>query len=133
MVVNEHDAWNFAYVLPPEHPPGDEPELVIPDALQMGWSESPAFFCAATETAHDLAEKSLVTNAFQKPHPMESPVLNIDWSKLPDTATVSTKTFLWLLEVYIDDFIALIQSTNIDDITYFTRYLLHAITICSPL
>ena len=54
MVVNEHDAWNFAYVLPPEHP-GDEPELVIPDALQMGWSESPAFFCAATETACDLA------------------------------------------------------------------------------
>ena len=50
MVVNEADTWNFAYVLSPLKP-GDDIELVIPDALQMGWSESPPFFCAATETA----------------------------------------------------------------------------------
>jgi hypothetical protein len=37
MVVNSHEAWNFAYVLPPAHP-DDPPELVVPDALQMGWS-----------------------------------------------------------------------------------------------
>ena len=50
MVVNALDAWNFAYVLPTIKPTTD-PELVIPDSLQMGWSESPPFFCAATETA----------------------------------------------------------------------------------
>ena len=50
IVVNEADTWNFAYVLLPLKP-GDDIELVIPDALQMGWSESPPFFCAATETA----------------------------------------------------------------------------------
>ena len=59
---------------------------------------------------------------------MEFTVLDIDWSKLPDPTTLSTKTFLQLLEVYIDDFITLIQSTNIDDITQLTRCLLHAIT-----
>ena len=65
---------------------------------------------------------------------MESTVLNIDWSKLPDPTTVSTKTFMCLLEVYIDDFVALlIQSTNIDDITHLTRCLLHAITDMFPL
>ena len=77
MVINAHNTWNFAYVLPPEHP-GDEHELAIPDALQMGWSESPAFFYAATKTARDLAEESLATKAVQKPHPMESTALNID-------------------------------------------------------
>ena len=43
MVVNEANTWNFAYVLPPLNP-GDNIELVIPDALQMGWSKSPPFF-----------------------------------------------------------------------------------------
>ena len=50
MGVNANDAWNFAYVLLPINP-GDDVELVIPDSLEMGWGESPPFFCAATETA----------------------------------------------------------------------------------
>ena len=54
MVVNSHESWNFAYVLPPVNP-DNPPELVRSDALQMGWSESPAFFCAATETTRDIA------------------------------------------------------------------------------
>ena len=98
----------------------------------MGWSESPAFFCAATKTARDLDQKSFATKTIQKPHPMESTVLNSDWSKLPSPTTVSAKTFLRLLEIYIDDFIALIQSTSIDDITHLTRSLLRAITDISP-
>ena len=38
MSVNEHDAWNFAYVLPPSKE-GDPIQLVIPQSLQMGFSE----------------------------------------------------------------------------------------------
>jgi hypothetical protein len=49
MAVNADDVWNFAYLLPGAGP-NDPIQLVIPDALQMGWSESPPFFCAATET-----------------------------------------------------------------------------------
>jgi hypothetical protein len=68
MVVNSHAAWNFDYVLPPVNP-DDPPELVVPDALQMGWSESPAFFCAATETARDIAESSYKSGRPMPPHP----------------------------------------------------------------
>jgi hypothetical protein len=53
MAVNAKDAWSFVYVLPGGKP-GDSVQLVIPDALQMGWSESPPFFCVATKTARDF-------------------------------------------------------------------------------
>ena len=53
MVCGDGDEWNFAYVLP--NHPGEPVELVVPSALQMGWAESPPFFCAASETARDVA------------------------------------------------------------------------------
>jgi hypothetical protein len=31
--------------------------LVIPSSLQMGWSDSPAFFCGATKMACNVAEE----------------------------------------------------------------------------
>jgi hypothetical protein len=31
--------------------------LVIPSSLQMGWSDSPAFFCGASKMACDVAEE----------------------------------------------------------------------------
>jgi hypothetical protein len=56
MVVREEEEWHFAYVLPKEHP--DEPTwLVIPSLLQMGWCDSPSFFCAASEIARDVADQ----------------------------------------------------------------------------
>jgi hypothetical protein len=60
MAVKEADTWNFAYVLLGAglHEPI---QLIIPDALQMGWRESPPFFCAATETARDIIDKKFQT------------------------------------------------------------------------
>jgi hypothetical protein len=55
MVVPKDDEWNFAYVLP-KLDLNEETILVIPSSLQMGWTDSPAFFCAASETAHDVEE-----------------------------------------------------------------------------
>ena len=53
MVCEARQEWNFAYVLPSLI---DEPvEIVVPSALQMGWAMSPPFFCAASETARDVA------------------------------------------------------------------------------
>jgi hypothetical protein len=46
--------WSFAYVLPSTHN-SDAVSLVVPTSLQMGWIESPAYFCAASETARDVA------------------------------------------------------------------------------
>jgi hypothetical protein len=42
MLVAETDKWNFAYVLPQVD--GQPLQLVIPHALQMGWTESPGYF-----------------------------------------------------------------------------------------
>ena len=131
MVVSEADTWNFAYVLPPKNP-GDEIELVIPDALQIGWSESPPFFCAATETARDIAESNFSSPAIQQTHAMENIVLNINWAKIPKIERDPNEAFLHLLEVYIDDFLALIQSTDMDHITKLTRSLLNAISDIFP-
>jgi hypothetical protein len=49
----EGEHWNFAYLL--LQPLGSPVILVIPSLLQMGWVESPPFFCAATKTIHDIA------------------------------------------------------------------------------
>ena len=45
--------WNFAYVLPQLS--GSPIKLMVPTSLQMGWVESPAYFCTASETARDMA------------------------------------------------------------------------------
>jgi hypothetical protein len=46
--------WNFSYVLP-QHT-GQPCYLVVPTSLQVGWVESPPFFCAALEMAKDVAQ-----------------------------------------------------------------------------
>ena len=107
MVVNENNMWNFAYVLPPEHE-SNEVELVIPDALQMGWSESPPFFCATIEMAHNLARKYYTEDIPCPPHKDEHIILNIDWANIPKCGRNKDLAFLHLLRVYIDDFIGLI-------------------------
>ena len=48
----EGEEWNFAYILPQKE--GEPVLLVVPTSLQMGWVESPPYFCAATETARDV-------------------------------------------------------------------------------
>ena len=32
----------------------DDIQIVVPDSLQMGWTDSPLFFYSATETARDI-------------------------------------------------------------------------------
>ena len=53
-VAEDGHEWNFAYVLPQKE--GEPVRLVIPTSLQMGWIESPGYFCAASETGRDVAE-----------------------------------------------------------------------------
>ena len=77
MVVDKRDSWNFAYLLPLVHAQ-NELELIIPDALQMGWLESPPFFCKATKTAWDLADTYYCNKRQLKPHPDKKTVLIID-------------------------------------------------------
>ena len=53
MDCREGKEWNFLYVLPQLK--GTPIMLVVPTLLQMGCVKSPPYFCAATETACDIA------------------------------------------------------------------------------
>jgi hypothetical protein len=131
MVVPEDDEWHFAYVLPKEHP--DEPtRLVIPSSLQMGWCDSPSFFCAASETARDvadqLANKPIGTlNQHPLKHMLMPPQ---DWPD--DTIEDTCKSFLRLMEVYVDDFIQLAQTENPAQLEHLSRAILHGIHSVFP-
>ena len=59
------EEWNFAYVLPQAE--GKPAKLVIPTSLQMGWIESPPYFCAASETGRDVAQDYVETKVGSLP------------------------------------------------------------------
>jgi hypothetical protein len=70
MLVELDSQWNFAYVMPTA--PGTPTQLVIPSALQMGWNESPAYFCATTKMARNVAQVWIDKGTPKPLHPMES-------------------------------------------------------------
>jgi hypothetical protein len=44
----------------------------------MGWSESPPFFCAATETARDIINEQMRNNVILQEQPMENIMMAVD-------------------------------------------------------
>ena len=77
MAVNDDNAWNFCYVLPsyPKNKDLDTTDIVVPNSLQMGWCESPPFFCAGSETARDVIESLLPFGLGLPHHPLEDQML----------------------------------------------------------
>jgi hypothetical protein len=99
MVVAPEARWNFAYVMP--SPPGTPTRLVVPRALQMGWNESPAYFCATTESVRDVAQAWIDAKTHQPPHPMEAFTTP---NQLACRQTSAGPT--WQMSaVYVDDFL----------------------------
>jgi len=91
------------------------------------------FFCAATETARDVAEQYVNQSDELPRHDMEDIMMDIAWSKIPAHVTEPEQVkFLTLLEVYVDDFSGMVQSTNKAYLTKVTRSLLHAIENVFP-
>ncbi len=124
MVVSDDDAWNFCYILPGS--PADNPIIVVPTSLQMGWCESPPFFCTATETARDLANELWMDPNPLPPHPLENLCLP-PTETLPSINASHRQHLIKLLEVYVDDFIGLIQAPSPQQLKKFTRAILHGI------
>ena len=130
MAVDEEQAWNFAYVLPKEHPT-DETILVAPSSLQMGWTESPPFFCAASETARDLAEDLLKNDPTETaPHRLERRTLPDHWADVDDVTYCND--FSQLIESYVDDFCVLVQSSDPSVLLGKSRQILTAINQVFP-
>jgi hypothetical protein len=131
MVVPEDEEWQFAYVLP-KAAPDDDTCLVVPSSLQMGWCDSPAFFCAASETARDIAEDLAKQPLDSLPtHPLETWMVRpTDWP----TGSMDTyaEKFVHLVEVYVDDFIQLAQTTDPTQLRHLSRAILTAIHSVFP-
>ena len=124
--ANAGDEWNFSYVLP--QPPGEPVIIVIPTSLQMGWVESPPYFCAATETSRDIETTyceteigTLLSHKFDK-HVLE----NDEMRELPVTP-LTNKSMRYLIEVYVDDCMAIVIPTKKEDVTHVGRAVMHGI------
>ncbi len=103
----EGEEYNFAYVLP--QPKVEPIQFVIPTSLQMGWVESPLYFCTAKETTRDVAKEyikmpvmSLCNHKFVK-----YSIGDKEYEALPNTVPKTTD-FLYVVEVYVDDFMSLV-------------------------
>ena len=80
-------------------------KLVVPILLQMGWIESPPYFCTVSETGRDVVEqyiKNPVGSLAQYKF-VELTELNSYFSELPRKDTLN-EPFNEMLEVHMDDY-----------------------------
>ncbi len=117
------EEWNFCYVWP--QAPGEPRRLVVPNSLQMGWVESAPYFCAASETARDVAVEYIKTGIGSLPtHKFEH------WVGAATSEVNTTRTYgalRYLLEVYVDNFISLINPITRKQVEHVARGILHGI------
>jgi len=150
-VVEQGGEWNFCYVLP-KLQDSEPTQLVVPLCLQMGWAESPGYFCTASETARDISEHLCALPIGTLPsHDLEDTTME-DYAHemqkhrgpttsaedprgpqwLPPHPLLPAKDFCHLLEVYVDDFIQAAQTTNPTRLLDLSSALLHAIHSVFP-
>ena len=116
--------------------PGEEPLVAFPLVLPMGWTNSPPCFCAATETATDLANDSLSNHQPSSPHHLDDLAVTMDVPDHSNTALLTDTTLTDQLhqqpsrdpslptstnpnayvDVFVDDFLTLCQGSkkNVD-------------------
>jgi hypothetical protein len=141
--LNLHDIPKLAVSIPPLY--GDEPLVALPLALPMGWTESPPYFCVATETVADITNKRLMNHWKPPPHRLEEaantpPEAAVD--NAPQRARMETspplasstrpanrltrKRPLRKVDVFVDDFVGMAQG-NGQQLSAVRRTLLHSL------
>jgi hypothetical protein len=126
MLVQEDEQLNFAYVMP--DPPGFPIRIVVPAALQMGWAESPAYFCTATETARDIIQGLVAAEVELPPHCLEEYMRPAKSAKRSKSDSPAHGTY-----VYVDDFIgAAVENKDGTLLGRMTRGILHGIHSVFP-
>ena len=110
------EEWNFAYVLP--QPEGEPVKLVVPISLQMGWIESPSFFCAASEMARDVAEGHINerVGALTAHKFLELTNGSPEYKALAQSH--EHNDIRYMLEVFVDNFVSLIIPTSRDQLDH---------------
>jgi hypothetical protein len=61
MIVQAGKEHNFVYAMP-QHPAHPGKWFVVPSALQMGWTNSPAYFCSTTEATQQIIKRLLAVS-----------------------------------------------------------------------
>ncbi len=125
MAVSDDDAWNFCYVLPQENPTGniDDTLLVVPNCLQMGWCESPPFFCAASETARDVIDTLLMETSLPE-HEFENEMMREAELESVQDRLHAASAFINLTEVFVDDFVGATNNISLTHLRHFSRAML---------
>jgi hypothetical protein len=108
----------------------EEPLVAFPLALPMGWTESPPYFCAVTETIADMANARILKGRPEKPHhldrlanskPPNTPLLypaptfdtpSVGIPKRRSPMLPSRSRILASIDVFVDDFIGLAQGSS---------------------
>ncbi len=114
MMCKEGEEWNFAYVLPQRA--GEPIKLVVPTSLQMGWVESPPYFCAASETARDITMEYANTKVGLLPAHKFTHYTQGDnkATLLPgeETGACPGRGLRYSVEVYVDNFMSIVIPTS---------------------
>ena len=124
------EEWNFAYALPSSITGNiDNVVLVIPTSLQMGWIESPPYFCTASETARDVAASyaELPINEQQRHRFLPHTTTNEAYKDLPAHTTNNDDAFHYMLEVFVDDFIGLVIPASREQLDHVASATMHGI------
>jgi hypothetical protein len=134
MAVNDHNAWNFCYTLPSKSTSTsiDDIEIVVPNSLQMGWCESPPFFCSGTETARDIID-ALINSEIDLPHHrFETLMLKEAIAENLSDTNEKEEGEISLLEVFVDDFIGMTNNTSIQHLRKMSRAMIEGIHSVFP-
>ena len=108
MVVEGGAEFNFVFQMPPR--PGDTGRhYVIPSSLQMGWKNSPAYFCTATDLTRKLIARVLgltLSEGLSVPHPYDEYIVpkEVQSAESPGTDVQRGADIVLELQVFVDDF-----------------------------
>ena len=127
VAARDGEEWNFCYVLP--RADGDPIQIVVPTSLQMGWIESPTYFCAASETARDVSVDYIETPVGTlPPHKFEYHTKSApEFQALPSNSSGANDDLRYLVEVYVDDFIGIAIPTSKEQLDHVSRGIMHGI------
>ena len=106
MIVQAGKEYNFVYEMPPRPKDGGKRFYVVPSSLQMGWKNSPVYFCTATEAGRELLRRLLALSHRKGPigpHKYEEYCLSQMIKDLPTWSTPDDMAVL--CRVFVDDYI----------------------------
>ena len=126
----ESKEWNFCHV--PLQEEGQPTRLVVPTSLQMGWIESLPHFCAASETARDVAASFIETEVGVLPSHtfIEHSTQGADCQGFDDES--GEKYLLYMIKVYMDDYISLAILRTKRDLVHVANAVMTGIHDVSP-